>query len=115
MVPGTLTVGRQRMSAGLAGSEWLFSNLRGNRLSTTNLHRNSFKPLLRKANLPSIRFHDLRHTPATLMLLSNDPIKVVSETLGHANVAITMDMYQHVLPTMQQESADKMDGIFSVA
>ena len=48
------------------------------------------------------------------MLLSNDPIKVVSETLGHANVAITMDMYQHVLPTMQQDSADKMDDIFSV-
>lgn len=58
-----------------------------------------FKPLLKHAGLPQIRFHDLRHTCATLLLSKNVNPKVVSEMLGHANIAITLDTYSHVLPT----------------
>jgi integrase len=63
--------------------------------------------------LPRIRFHDLRHTCATLLLLADENVKVISERLGHASIQLTLDTYSHVLPTMQQRAADKMDGIFS--
>lgn len=59
-----------------------------------------------RAGLPSIRFHDLRHTAATLMLLQGINPKVVSERLGHASVAITLDRYSHVLPSMQRDAAE---------
>ena len=57
-----------------------------------------FKPLLKGAGLPHFRFHDLRHTCATLLLTKNVNPKVVSEMLGHSNIAITLDIYSHVLP-----------------
>ena len=60
-----------------------------------------FAPLLEKAGLPTIRFHDLRHTCATLLLISNVSAKVVSEMPGHASIAITLGTYSRVLPTMQ--------------
>ena len=66
----------------------------------------SFKPLLKKAGLPyTIRFHDLRHTYATLLCSTNVNPKVVQEMLGHANISQTMDIYSHVLPNMQDEAA----------
>ena len=55
--------------------------------------------------MPVIRFHDLRHTHATLLLWDRVPIKVVSERLGHSNPAFTMMTYQHVLPGMQDDAA----------
>jgi integrase len=61
--------------------------------------------------LPRIRFHDLRHTCATLRLANGDHVKVVSEMLGHASVAITLDIYSHVLPSMQRESAERFDAV----
>jgi integrase len=63
--------------------------------------------LLKRVELPYIRFHDLRHTAATLLLLQRVPVKVVSEMLGHANVSITMNLYMHVLPTMRQVAAGR--------
>ena len=60
-----------------------------------------FKPLLREAGLPKVRFYDLRHTCATLLPSENVNPKVVSEMLGHATIAITLDTYSHVLPDMQ--------------
>jgi integrase len=65
--------------------------------------------LLKRAELPQIRFHDLRHTCATLLLLKNVNPKVVSEMLGHATIAITLDTYSHVLPNMQNEAAAAME------
>ena len=62
-------------------------------------------PLLKRAKLPQIRFHDLRHTCATLLLSRNVNPKVVSEMLGHANIAITLDIYSHVSPDMQEKAA----------
>lgn len=61
--------------------------------------------LLRRAELPRIRFHDLRHTCATLLLQANVNPKVVSERLGHSSVARTLDVYSHVLPDMQEDAA----------
>lgn len=65
----------------------------------------AFERLIAKMDLPRIRFHDLRHTHATLLLKAGVPIKVVSERLGHASVAFTMQVYQHVLPGMQADAA----------
>jgi len=65
----------------------------------------AFKKLVARSPLPRIRFHDLRHTHATLLLKAGVPIKVVSERLGHATPGFTMATYQHVLPGMQQEAA----------
>lgn len=61
---------------------------------------------------PVIRFHDLRHTHATLMLQAGINPKIVSERLGHANISITLDTYSHVLPDMQREAVEKLDDLF---
>jgi integrase len=69
-----------------------------------------FKPLLERAGLPGrTRFHDLRHTCATLLLTKNVNPKVVSEMLGHSNIAITLDTYSHVLPNMQDSAARALE------
>jgi len=77
----------------------------GRRYTTT--HR--FKPLLKRAGLRQVRFHDLRHTCATLLLGRNVNPKVVSEMLGHSSIAITLDTYSHVLPNMQSEAAKALE------
>jgi integrase len=79
----------------------IFATQKGTLVNPSNLRKRSFAPLLEKAGLPSIRFHDLRHTCATLLLTSNVNPKIVSEMLGHATIAITLDTYSHVFPTMQ--------------
>ena len=79
----------------------------------SGLRRRSFEPLLKKAGLPRIRFHDLRHTAATLALREGVHPKVVQEMLGHSQIAITLDTYSHVLPSMQKEAAAKMDALFA--
>ena len=61
--------------------------------------------MLKKTGLPQIRFHDLRHTAATIMLGAGVNAKIVSERLGHSKIAMTIDTYQHVLPTMQLAAA----------
>ena len=66
----------------------------------------SFVAEARKAGLPRIRLHDLRHSWATAALGAGVPAKVVSERLGHANIAITLDTYSHVMPQMDQAAAD---------
>jgi integrase len=75
-----------------------------------NLGSRSFKPLLKRAGLPqSTHFHDLRHTCATLLLDRGVHPKFVQELLGHPNVSITLDIYSHVLPGMDDVLADAMD------
>src|SRR3546814_17479815 len=75
------------------------------------IHPHSFSQILdrkvAKLDVPTISLHDLRHTHATLLLKAGIPVKVVSERLGHANVAFTMSVYQHVLPGMQAEADRK--------
>ena len=73
----------------------------------------SFHRAVARLDLPRIRFHDLRHTHATLMLQNGAAAKVVSERLGRANIAITIGVYQAVMPGMQADAAEQfMAGIF---
>ena len=66
------------------------------------------------AGLPIIRFHDLRHTAATLMLQAGIHPKIVQETLGHADISLTMNTYSHALPTLQREAAEAEDHVSSL-
>ncbi len=70
---------------------------------------------IRGTALPRIRFHDLRHTHATHMLASGVHPKVASERLGHSKVGITLDLYSHVAPNMQQDAVAKVDAAFETA
>lgn len=71
-----------------------------------------FKKCAKAVGLPNIRFHDLRHTHATIMLQLGEHPKVVSERLGHSNVNITLNTYSHVLPTMQEDAARRLFEAF---
>ena len=98
-----------------AGATWqdndlVFPNTLGKPMEATNMLHRSFKPLLEKASLPDIRFHDLRHSAATLLLKQRVPAKVVSEMLGHSQVGVTLNIYSHVLPDMQAEAAAAMEA-----
>jgi integrase len=100
------------------GSLWsenglIFASEMGESLNRHNLTRRSFKPLLKRAGLPQIRFHDLRHTCATLLLTRNVNPKIVSEMLGHSSIAITLDTYSHVLPNMRDQAAAAMEEALS--
>jgi len=68
-----------------------------------------FKPLVRRAGLPDIRFHDLRHTCATLLLTKGVHPKIASEMLGHSSVSITLDVYSHVIPGLGEVAASAME------
>jgi integrase len=90
----------------------VFTNLTGGPIDGTNLLRKCFRPLLRQAGLPEIRFHDLRHTAATLLLGQGVHPKIVSEMLGHSTINITLDLHSHVTPTMQKEAVSALDALF---
>jgi integrase len=64
--------------------------------------------------LSDIRFHDLRHTATTLLLQQGIRPKVLQEHLDHSNISMTMDIYSHVMPSMQDEAADKIDELISL-
>jgi integrase len=70
-----------------------------------------FARIVKRAGLESVRFHDLRHTFASLMLQGGVPPKVISEALGHASIAFTMDTYSHILPGMQSEAMALLDEV----
>ncbi len=92
---------------------WVFCDTKGGPIRKSNLRRKSWEPLLKEARLPHIRFHDLRHTAATLLLCEDVHPKVVQERLGHARIGITLDTYSHVLPSMQRQAAEKLDRMFA--
>jgi integrase len=89
----------------------VFCDERGGFLRKSNVSRRSFRSIMARAGLPRIRFHDLRHTAATLLLMAGENVKVVSERLGHEDIQITLTTYAHVLPTMQKGAAEKMNRI----
>jgi integrase len=91
----------------------VFTTDTGGPINPSNLRQRNLAPLLRKAGLPHIRFHDLRHTCATLLLLKNVHPKFVQELLGHATIAITLDTYSHVLPGMGDQTAHAMQDMLS--
>jgi len=100
---------RLRLGPVWADLDLVFPDLAGKIQNPISFVDKRFKPLLKKAGLPNIRFHDLRHTCATLLLGRGVNPKVVSEMLGHATIAITLGMYGHVLPHMQEQAAALMD------
>lgn len=109
----TLREYRKRMlGENQPASMWVFCDVRGGPLRASNVVRRSFRPLLKRAGLPVIRFHDLRHTAATLMLSQGIHPKIVQERLGHSKIAVTLDIYSHVLPSMQRDVAEKLDRLF---
>jgi len=75
--------------------------------------REYFATIVKKAGLPRIRFHDLRHTHATLLLQQGVHPKIVSERLGHTSISMTLDIYSHVIPSMQKEAAEMFDQIIA--
>ncbi|WNS82402.1 site-specific integrase [Domibacillus sp. DTU_2020_1001157_1_SI_ALB_TIR_016] len=88
-------------------SDLIVCTSNGKPINPRNVLR-TFYRLIAKANLPKIRFHDLRHTHASLMLQQGENIKLISERLDHSSVKITLDTYSHVLPNMQREASKRL-------
>lgn len=108
---------QQYLEEQAAGDEWqdndlIFPSLIGTPFDRDNL-RKRFRLILKDAGLPRIRFHDLRHTAATLMLNHGIPVIVVSRRLGHARPSITLDIYGHLIPNKQKEVALLMDQLLT--
>ncbi len=102
-----------------AGERWqeqdlVFTNRSGGFFDPETLVKH-FHLLLDKAGLPHIRFHDLRHSAATILLTMGVHPKVVQEILGHSTIAMTMDTYSHLLPSMQKDAAGKMNDVFRLS
>jgi integrase len=111
------------------GAAPVFCTKTGNYLGKSNLIRQVFKPILRQANdrirseaeqngteptpLPDVRFHDLRHTHASLLLLAGESLKAVSQRLGHSNVELTLRVSCHVLPDADNALADRAERLFA--
>jgi len=101
----------------LAGWNWqehdlIFASKVGTSLSQSNLLK-EFIFLLEEAGIKRIRFHDLRHTAASIMLNHGIPTLIVSKILGHSKPSTTLDMYGHLLPLMQEKAAKTMDELLS--
>ncbi len=108
---------RQNLVKEKAGRFWqdkdlVFCTSMGTPLNPDRDVRIPFKKLLQKAGLPNVRFHDLRHSAATLLLSMGVHPKIVQEILGHSNISITLNIYSHVLPTMQQDAIAKLNAAF---
>lgn len=92
--------------------DYVFCTALGKHLSPGSSVLEPFKVLLKRAGLPEIRFHDLRHSTATWLLSMGVHPKVVQEILGHSKISMTMDTYSHVLPTMQKDAMERLNHSF---
>ena len=103
---------QERLLAGemFADQDLVFSRYDGSPVNPGHVTQH-FALVVKKAGLPQVRLHDLRHTHATMLLAAGVHPKIVSERLGHSSVVMTLDTYSHVLPTMQEEVARKLDAI----
>ena len=90
----------------------VFTSPIGTPLEPRNATR-EFHALLAAAKLPAVRFHDLRHTAATLLLAQGVDARTIMETLGHSQISLTMNTYSHVPPALAQDAAAKMNAILS--
>jgi integrase len=90
--------------------DYVFCTSIGTHLNPSKDVLDQLKVLLKKAGLPDIRFHDLRHSAATLLLTEEVHPKVVQELLGHSSISMTMDVYSHVLPSMQQDAIGRLNS-----
>lgn len=98
----------------MAGAQWadnglVFATGKGTPLDAQNIVNRYFKPLLRRAGLPDIRWHDLRHTCFTILLARSLHPKYVQHLAGHASIQLTLDRYSHWMPSMGRNTALSMD------
>jgi integrase len=106
----------ERLRLGPAWQDWdlVFTSAIGTPLDPRNL-TTRYKALLRRGGLPDIRFHDLRHSCASLLIAQGVPARVVMETLGHSQISLTLNTYTHILSDMQRQAADAMERLFGDA
>ena len=103
-----------RLACPKGGDDLVFPNLAGNPMSNTNLLQRGFYPALRRAGLRKIRFHDLRHSFASLLIANSEDIVRVSRLLGHSSPTVTLNVYSHMLPNEHYGSADRLaEYVFS--
>ncbi|PZR65221.1 MAG: hypothetical protein DLM71_00165 [Chloroflexi bacterium] len=95
----------------LTSEDLIFSDASGAPLHGRHVTQRHLASLLREASLPAIRFHDLRHTYATLQLAAGTSPKLVAEVFGHQDVGITLDRYSHSQPAMHREAAERLDAM----
>jgi integrase len=100
-----------------AGADWneqgfVFAGRNGNPIEPSNLTR-IFRRLLRAAEVPLIRFHDLRHSCATFFLAQGCDPRTIMEILGHSQISLTMNTYSHVLPKLKHDAATKIDSLLA--
>jgi integrase len=100
------------------GSDWrdhglVFCSSVGTPMNPDNFIKRQYKPLLRRAELPYIRFHDLRHTFASLMMPHVKNPQIVQQMLGHSRISTTLDVYSHLSPDMQEEAVGRFAALFS--
>jgi len=110
---------RQAFDRRAAGSEWkardlVFCHANGEPLDPS-YQTTIFKKAVEAAGVPAIRFHDMRHTAATILLSRGVHVKLVSEMLGHATIVLTLDTYSHLIPAMHGDAAAAMDAVFAAA
>jgi integrase len=109
---------RQIQERNIGGDHWkendlIFTSTIGTPLNFKNLIERHFKPIIKGANVPVIRFHDLRHTAASLMLSRGVSIFIVSKIMGHARPSITSDIYGHLVPGSMSGIGDMMDELIA--
>lgn len=94
--------------------DFVFACTNGSPLHERNLDMRHFKPILKRAGLPSFRIYDARHSHITLLLLRGVSVKIISDRAGHSGSSLTLDTYSHVLPSMQRVAADELTatGLF---
>ncbi len=100
-----------------AGAKWenldiVFSTIQGGLIDKERVLRRHFKPAIEEAGLPPIRFHDLRHCAATIMIEAGVHIRVVADILGHADPSVTLRVYGHVMPAMHQQARSALESAF---
>jgi site-specific recombinase XerD len=108
---------RQWLEKLVAGSGWkehdlVFPTSIGTPLEARRVLRD-FHTVIAEAGLPQMRFHDLRHSCATMLLVQGVSARVVMEILGHSQISLTMDTYSHVIPGLRREAAERMESILS--
>ena len=103
---------KERMQLGLGRNDGLvFTRFDGEAVNPRNFSK-EFSRIVTAAGVKRVTFHGLRHTHITHLLAAGEHVKVVSERAGHASVAITLEIYGHVIPGMQQDTARRVDAAF---
>jgi integrase len=102
---------RKRLPATPHPEAWMFADSKGGPIRKNNFTRRFWWPLRERAGLDGVRFHDLRHTAASLLLSAGVHPKVVQERLGHSSVVLTLDVYSHILGSLQRDAADRIDEV----